>query len=201
MSIRGSTLISSPLIAMNISKTLYVAEREKWRAWLKKHYRTEQDIWMIYYRKNTGKPRIAYNDAVEEALCFGWIDSTVRKLDDERFAQRFSPRNPKSEYSQTNKERLRRLIADGKVMKDVLPTLGALSEDNFTIPPDILKALKANQEAWKNFRKFPIEYQRIRISYIHHARNRPEEFKRRLRNFVAKTEMNKQFGFGINKFY
>jgi uncharacterized protein YdeI (YjbR/CyaY-like superfamily) len=198
---RVSTRKPSPSIAMNISRTLYVAERKKWRAWLKKHYRTEQDIWLVYYRKDTGRPRIAYNDAVEEALCFGWIDSTVRKLDDERFAQRFSPRKPKSKYSQTNKERLRRLIADGKVMKDVLATLGDLSEDDFTIPPDILKALKANKEAWKNFRRFPIGYQRIRISYIDHARTRPVEFKKRLRNFIAKTEMNKQFGFGINKFY
>jgi uncharacterized protein YdeI (YjbR/CyaY-like superfamily) len=186
---------------MNISKTLYVAERNKWRSWLKKHYRTEQDIWLLYYRKEMGKPRIAYNDAVEEALCFGWIDSTVRKLDEERFAQRFSPRNPKTKYSQTNKERLRRLIADGKVMKDVLATLGDLSEDDFTIPSDILKALKSSKDAWKYFRKFPPEYQRIRISYIHHARNRPEEFKKRLRNFIAKTEMNKQFGFDITKFY
>jgi uncharacterized protein YdeI (YjbR/CyaY-like superfamily) len=138
---------------------------------------------------------------VEEALCFGWIDSTVKKLDEKRFAQRFSPRNRTTKYSQTNKERLRRLIADGKVMKDVLATLGDMSEDDFTIPSDILKALKANKETWRNFRKFPPEYQRIRISYIHHARNRPDEFKRRLRNFIAKTEMSKQFGFGINKFY
>jgi uncharacterized protein YdeI (YjbR/CyaY-like superfamily) len=186
---------------MNIRKTLYVAERKKWRAWLKKHYRTEKDIWLVYYRKDTGKARVSYNDAVEEALCFGWIDSTVRKLDDERFAQRFSPRNPKTKYSQTNKERLRRLIADGQVMKDVLATLGDLSEGAFVIPPGILKALKANKEAWKNFRKFPLGYQRIRISYIDHARTRPEEFKKRLRNFIAKTEMNRQFGFGISKFY
>ncbi|MHB8845072.1 MAG: YdeI/OmpD-associated family protein [Nitrospirota bacterium] len=186
---------------MEITRTLYVADRKKWRAWLRKHYRTEKDIWLVFYRKETGKPRIAYNDAVEEALCFGWIDSTVKKLDDERFAQRFSPRNPATKYSQTNKERLRRLIADSKVMKDVLARMGDLAEEAFVIPPDILKALKTNKEAWKNFRKFPPEYQRIRISYIDHARSRPGEFKKRLRNFISKTEMNKQFGFGIRKFY
>ena len=186
---------------MEITKTLYVADRKKWRAWLRKHYRTEKDIWLVYFRKETGKPRIAYGDAVEEALCFGWIDSTVKKLDDERFAQRFSPRNPKTKYSQTNKERLRRLIADGKVMKDVLARMDDLAEEAFVIPPDILKALKANKEAWKNFRKFPPEYRRIRISYIDHARKRPEEFNKRLGNFITRTEMNEQFGFDIRKFY
>src|SRR5512139_2883498 len=128
---------------MNITRTLYVTDRKKWRAWLRKHYRTEKDIWLVYYRKETGRPRIAYEDAVEEALCFGWIDSTVKKLDEKRFAQRFSPRRPGRPYSQTNQERLRRLIRQKKVMKEVLATLGDLSGETFTIPRDILKALKA----------------------------------------------------------
>lgn len=182
-------------------ETVYFPDRKGWRKWLYENFDKKDEIWLVLPKLSSSEKRIPYNDTVEEALCFGWIDSTVRKLDDERFAQRFSPRKPKSKYSQTNKERLRRLIADGKVMKDVLATLGDLSEDDFTIPPDILKALKANKEAWKNFRRFPIGYQRIRISYIDHARTRPVEFKKRLRNFIAKTEMNKQFGFGINKFY
>jgi uncharacterized protein YdeI (YjbR/CyaY-like superfamily) len=186
---------------MKVTETLYATDRKMWRAWLRKHYKSAKDIWLIYYRKATGKPRIACSDAVEEALCFGWIDSTVRKLDDERFAQRFSPRKPGRPYSQTNKERLRRLIAGGKVRKDILASLGELSEDAYTIPPDILKALKASGGAWRNFRRFPPAYQRIRIQYIHHARKRPAEFKKRLRNFLAKTERNEQFGSGINTFY
>ena len=102
---------------MDITRTLYVAKRKDWRDWLKKHYKTEKEIWLVYYKKQSGKPRIPYEDAVEEALCFGWIDSTVKPLDDERYAQRFSPRNPKSAYSQPNKERLRRLARQGKVKK------------------------------------------------------------------------------------
>ena len=101
---------------MNVTKTLYVTSREDWREWLKKHYKTEKEIWLVYYRKQTGKPRIPYNDAVEEALCFGWIDSILKNLDQERFAQRFSPRNLKRGYSQTNQERLRKLVEQGKVM-------------------------------------------------------------------------------------
>ena len=78
---------------MEIGKTLYVANRREWRAWLRKNYKKERDIWLIYYKKDSGKPRIPYNDAVEEALCFGWIDSIIKKMDAERFVQRFSKRN------------------------------------------------------------------------------------------------------------
>jgi len=80
----------------------------------------------VYYKKHTGEPRIPYNDAVEEALCFGWIDSTVKSVDEDRYAQRFSLRNPKSPYSQANKERLRWLVKQGKVVDGVLATLGSL---------------------------------------------------------------------------
>lgn len=182
--------------------TFHTASRAEWRKWLKKNYKTEKEIWLVYYKKDSGRPRIAYNDAVEEALCFGWIDSTVRKLDEERFAQKFSPRKPKSGYSQANKERLRKLIAEGKVAKDVLATLGDLAEEKFEIPTDILKAIKANKTAWKNFQNFSETYKRIRIAFIDGARKRPEEFKKRLNYFIKMTEKNKQFGFGgIEKYY
>ena len=77
---------------MEIGNTLYVSERTVWRAWLEKHFDTEVEIWLIYPKKDAGKPRILYNDAVEEALCFGWIDSIVKSLDEESSVQRFSPR-------------------------------------------------------------------------------------------------------------
>ena len=184
------------------NKTLYVTNRKEWRAWLKKHYKSEKEIWLVYYKKHTGKPRIPYNEAVEEALCFGWIDSIVKRIDEDRFAQRFSPRNPKSRYSQANLERLRALAEQGKVVKEVLATLGDLAEEEFEIPPDILEAIQASQEAWKNLQGFSPSYIRIRIAFIDGARNRPEEFKKRLRYFIQMTEKNKQFGFGgIEKYY
>ena len=186
---------------MKITKALYVPNRKAWRDWLKKHYKTEKEIWLVYYRKQAGKPRIPYNDAVEEALCFGWIDSTVKTLDAERFAQKFSPRKPRSPYSQPNKERLRRLIKQGMVMKDVLATLGDIAAEEFEIPPDILKALKANVQAWKNFQSYSASYQRIRIAFIDAARGRPEEFRKRLKHFLRMTEQNKQFGFGIETYF
>jgi uncharacterized protein YdeI (YjbR/CyaY-like superfamily) len=181
---------------MEITKTLHVTERREWRRWLRSHYRKEKDVWLVYYKKHTGKPRISYNDAVEEALCFGWIDSTVRSLDEDRSAQRFSPRKPGSAYSQANKERLRALLAQGKVIKEVAEAVAGLLDEEFTIPADILKALKADEQAWKHFQTFPPAYQRIRVAFIEGARDRPEEFKKRLRYFVRMTARNKLYGFG-----
>ncbi len=181
---------------MEITKTLHVTNRKDWRAWLRKHYKTEKEVWLVYFKKETGKPRIAYNDAVEEALCFGWIDSTVKALDQERTAQRFSPRKPGSPYSPANKERLRNLVKQRKVIKQVRETLGDILEEKFEIPKDILNAIKANKAAWKNFQKFSDPYKRIRIGFIEGARKRPEEFKKRLRYFIQMTEKNKQYGFG-----
>jgi uncharacterized protein YdeI (YjbR/CyaY-like superfamily) len=183
-------------------KTLYVADRKKWRAWLRQHCKTEKEIWLVYYKKGSGKLRIEYNDAVEEALCFGWIDSTVRSIDEKRFAQRFSPRKPNSKYSPANKERLRSLLKKKKVIKEVRDSLGDLAEEEFVIPKDILKEIKSNKEAWKHFQQFSDAYKRIRIGFIDGARKRPAEFKKRLAYFIRMTEQNKQFGFGgIEKHY
>lgn len=100
---------------MELGKTLYVKDRARWRAWLERHHDKDKEIWLITYKKHTGKASLPYNDAVEEALCFGWIDSIVKRVDDERTAQRFSPRRSKSNLSDTNRERIRRLIAKGKM--------------------------------------------------------------------------------------
>ena len=184
-------------------KTLYLSDRKKWRAWLREHHKSAKEIWLVYYKKGSGKPRIEYNDAVEEALCFGWIDSTVRTIDEKKFAQRFSPRKPNSKYSPANKERLRSLLKRKKVIKEVRDTLGGLAEEaDFVVPRDILKEIKANKQAWKNFQKFSDAYKRIRIGFIDGARKRPAEFKKRLAYFIKMTEKNKQFGFGgIEKHY
>jgi uncharacterized protein YdeI (YjbR/CyaY-like superfamily) len=186
---------------MDISQTLYITGRKAWREWLKKHYRTEPEIWLVYPKKATGKPRIGYNDAVEEALCFGWIDSITRTIDQERYAQRFTPRNPRSKYSQTNKERLRRLIERRKVMPEVLDSIGDQLEEQFIFPEDIKAALQANPQVWENFQRYSDAYQRIRIAYVDTARKRPGEFEKRLKNLIEKTEQDVQFGFGIESYY
>jgi uncharacterized protein YdeI (YjbR/CyaY-like superfamily) len=188
--------------ALEKSQLFYAPDRKTWRAWLKSNFRTGKEIYLIYYKEHTGKPRVTYNEAVEEALCFGWIDSTVRRLDQDRYAQRFSPRNPKTPYSQANQERLAALIAKGKVAKEVLAALGKPPPKRFRVPPDILVAIKADPAVWKNYRKFSAGYKRIRIAFIDGARNRPAEFQKRLRYFLRMTAKNKQFGFGgIEKYY
>lgn len=188
--------------ALDDKQLVSAGNRKAWRAWLKSHYRSEKEGWLVYYKEHTGKPRVTYNEAVEEALCFGWIDSTVRRVDEDRYAQRFSPRKPGTPYSQANKERLAALIAKGKVAKEVLVTLGKPAPKRFHIPSDILATIKADPAVWNNFRNFSPSYKRIRIAFIDGARNRPAEFQKRLRYFLRMTAKNKQFGFGgIEKYY
>jgi uncharacterized protein YdeI (YjbR/CyaY-like superfamily) len=187
---------------MEIGKTIYFTNKKEWRNWLEKNYNKEKEIWLVFPGKSSGRPRISYNDAVEEALCFGWIDSNVKKIDENSIAQRFSVRNPKSSYSQSNKERLKKLIKEGRVIPGVLEKIDIKEIEEFTIPRDILKELKLNELAWKNFIKFSPEYQRIRIGYVDGARKRPEEFEKRLNNLIKMSEKNKQFGYGgIEKYY
>jgi uncharacterized protein YdeI (YjbR/CyaY-like superfamily) len=173
---------------MKTSKTIYVIDRKAWRVWLAEHYDKEKEVWLVYPKKASGKLRVPYNDAVEETLCFGWIDSTVRRIDENSYAQRFSPRNPKTEYSQANKERLRELVRHGMVIQSVQTTIADVLKEAFVMPSDILKEIESNKTAWKNFRKFSPAYKRIRIAFIEGARNRPDEFKKRLTYFIRMTE-------------
>jgi uncharacterized protein YdeI (YjbR/CyaY-like superfamily) len=187
---------------MKIGKTIYVTDRQTWRKWLAENYDKEKEIWLIYPKKASGKPRILYNDAVEEALSFGWIDSTAKRIDENSYAQRFSPRNPKTPYSETNKMRLRSLIKQDLVIPSLKATVQEILDDKFVMTSDILKEIEKNKQAWINFQKFSPQYKKIRIAYIEGARNRPNEFKKRLNNFIKMTEKNKQFGFGgIEKYY
>ncbi len=187
---------------MEITKTLYVTTKNQWRAWLKTHHDSRKEIWLVYYRKDSGKPRIPYNDAVEEALCFGWIDSILKKIDKDRFAQRFTPRKPGSQWSAMNKERVRRLVKQGRMTPAgmsaaVNPGTSRNSNskaERLVIPPDILRALKSDRTTWKNFQRFPASYKRIRIGWIAAARKRPDTLRQRLHYFLKMTAQNKRFG-------
>jgi uncharacterized protein YdeI (YjbR/CyaY-like superfamily) len=191
---------------LEITETLYITDRREWRSWLAKNHRSAKEIWLIYYNKKSGKPRIPYNDAVEEALCYGWIDSIIKKYDDERAAQRFSPRRKNSQLSEMNKERIRQLIQTNKMtpagLEGIKHHLKANRTDvkddlfirEFVMPDDIAKALKSDKTVWENYSKFPEPYKRIRIGWIDGARERPEEFEKRLRYFIRMTAKNKTFG-------
>ncbi len=112
---------------MQIGETLYIRDRDDFRKWLKENHKTKNEIWLIQYKKTTKKPSINYVEAVEEAICFGWIDSFEKSMDTERYATRFSPRRPKSNWTNTNKDRARKMIAAGRMTK-------AGSE---SLPPDV----------------------------------------------------------------
>ena len=181
---------------MEIGKTLDVKSRAAFRAWLAKYHEKRDEIWLVYYRKSSGKKRISYNDAVEEALCFGWIDSIAKPIDETRWAQRFSKRKKGSKLSPMNRGRVERL-RKAKLMKPA--GLEALRHElekggSKAVPADISKALKKDPEVWRNFRRFPETYRRIRVGWIEGARSRPDVFRTRLAFFLKKTKRNEQFG-------
>ncbi len=179
-----------------ITQTFSTATRCEWRAWLQVHFQTESEIWLLFPRKASGQPSLIYNDAVEEALCFGWIDGIRKAYDEQTSAQRFTPRRAGSGYSQTNKERLRKLLAESLVHEMVIAEAEAALAEEFVWPPDIMAAIQADEQAWQHFQTFSPAYQRIRVAYIETARDRGEEFDKRLNNLIEKTAKGKQFGYG-----
>lgn len=115
-------------------ETLYVKDRRELRSWLKKNHDSKKEIWLIYYKKNTGKPRIPYNDAVEEAICFGWIDGKVKSIDAEKYAQRYTPRRVNSQWSVLNIERAKKMIKQKKMTKWGLEKYQEGIKNNIIIP-------------------------------------------------------------------
>lgn len=179
------------------------SDRQEWRNYLAAHFEVEGEVWFVFPVKEANEPSLSYNDAVEEALCFGWIDSTNRRLDDLHCARRFSPRKTGSPYSQPNIERLLWLEERGmihpKVRESILPVIRA----PFVFPQDILNRLQKDPIVWQNYQTFSDSYKRIRIAYIDAARDRPEEFEKRLASFLSKTRQNKIIrGYGgVEKYY
>jgi len=188
---------------MNEISTKYFIDRKEWRKWLENNFETKEDIWLEYPLKKTGRDRILYNDAVEEALCFGWIDSTVKSLNDMTTIQRFCRRRKKSSFSQPNIERLKWLSENNLIHKSIKKEVLKIFQHEFIFHEDIIRQLKSDKVVWENYQSFSDPYKRIRIAYIDSARKRPEEFEKRLNNFINKTKENKLIkGFGgIDKYY
>jgi uncharacterized protein YdeI (YjbR/CyaY-like superfamily) len=113
---------------MVITERLYVTNRQEWCQWLVEHYQTAKGVWLVHYRKHTGKPSLTYEEAVEEALCFGWIDSIQRHIDNESYAQRFTPRQDNSQWSETNLRRVKKLLKERKMTPAGLAKLGNLKD-------------------------------------------------------------------------
>lgn len=166
---------------MKGTETLYVPTRVAWRAWRAVNHESASEVWFVFYRNGTGYPSVSYAEAVEEALCVGWIDGVRRKLDAERYANRFTPRRPASSYSQVNRERLARLHAQGRLHASVEAIYDEVRPEAFQIPDEILVA----GGAWASFVGTSPSYQRIRASHVAAAQSQPAEFEKRLARLVG----------------
>lgn len=173
-----------------MQEVLFAEDRVALRKWFEVNFQTKKEIWIIFPYKSALKESISYNDAVEEALCFGWIDSIMKSYDHESTIQRYSVRNPRSTYSQLNKERIVWLNERGLIHPSVMDSIGYILEEKYVFPCDIIEEVKSDPNTWTNFNTFSDSYKRIRIAYIEAARSRPAEFRKRLDHFIRKTKSN-----------
>ena len=179
-------------------KTLRVRSRPQWRAWLEKHHASSPGVWFVFYKAHTGVKSLPYEDTVREALCFGWIDSLVKRLDDDRYVLKVTPRQTTSKWSDINRKRWREIKAAGLLTS---AGLAAAQTDNSYAPkpviPDlpvyIAKALKANCKAWEFFRELAPTYRRHFVVWIHTAK-RAETRERRIRESVRLLAAGKKLG-------
>lgn len=177
----------------------YAKERADWRKWLEKNCQSQQAVWLLIYHKKSKKPSIYYQDAIEESLCFGWIDSKANKRDDESFYLYFTQRKPKGNWSLVNKERAERMIREGKMtpygqafidLARQTGTWDALDSAQQTlIPPDLQKLFNKNKMALKNFRAFPPSSQRMILEWITTAK-KPETRAQRIAKTVELAAAN-----------
>lgn len=160
--------------------SFHAKSRKEWRQWLEKNHNKKENVWLIIYKKESGVKTVYYEEAVEEALCYGWIDSKPNKRDDLSFYQFFSKRNPKSNWSKVNKEKVERLIKEGLMTEAGFSSIelakkkgtwNALDEvENLTIPKDLEKALKSIKPAFENFQAFPRSVKRNILEWILNAK-------------------------------
>jgi len=186
---------------MEITEKLYVKNSDEWREWLQEHYQTKKEIWLIFYKKHTGKPGIPYDDSVEEALCFGWIDSIIKKIDDEKYSRKFTPRKKDSNWSALNITRAKKMINEGKMTDAGLAHYKQvkndskrivhenLAEKDLIIPEDLNEALAKNEKARHNFINFAFSYKRNYVSWITSAK-REETRAKRIKEAVELIEQN-----------
>jgi len=177
----------------------YARDRAEWREWLAQNHATAAGIWLIYYKKDSGKPRVDHADAVEEALCFGWIDGKANSIDNHSSMQSFTPRKAKSPWSKLNKQRIEALIAQGLMTPAGLAMIEAAKQngmwneydvvEDLTIPPDLEAAFAANVLAQTNFTAFSPSSRKAILYWIHSAK-RPETRAKRIEETVTLAAQN-----------
>lgn len=179
--------------------TLEIRSSQQWRKWLDKHHASSPGIWLVFHKDHTGVQSIPYDDSVREALCFGWVDSLIKRLDDDRYARKFTPRKPSSKWSDSNRKRWAELKAAGLLAEAGLaasPT-DARYAARPTLPEElpsyVAEALKTNREAWKYFQTLAPSHRRHYVGWIHFAK-RPETREKRIRESIALLAAGKLLG-------
>jgi len=184
---------------------LALSDRAAWRSWLEAHHSRDAGIWLVSFKKVTGKPRVAYDDAVEEALCFGWIDSVERSIDAERLMQLFTPRKPRSPWSQSNKVRVEKLLVSGLMRPAGLQKIEQArldgSWDAYAVaesleePTDLKAAFATARPAAKsNWDAFSPSSRRSILWWVHSAK-RPETRAARIAAVVSEAAQNRRANF------
>lgn len=185
-------------------ETIFCKNRDEWRTWLEHNHNLIKEIWLIYYKKHTKKATVVYNEAVEEALCFGWIDSTIKSINEDTYMQKYTPRNDNSMWSLVNKNRVKKLIREKKMTKAGLEKIEAakkngkwekayMSKDKLKMPENLVEALKKNPIALTNFENFSPSNRKIYIGWILSAK-REETIQKRIDIVVQRSEKNEKPG-------
>jgi uncharacterized protein YdeI (YjbR/CyaY-like superfamily) len=178
--------------------TLHFKTREEWRAWLTKYHASSPGIWFVFYKSHTGRKSILYEDMVREALCFGWIDSLIKRLDDNRYAVKITARQPTSKWSNLNRKRWAELKAAGLLKEAGLaaaPTNNTYAAKPVIpdLPSYIAKAFRENTKAWEFFQELAPTHRRYFVVWVHTAK-RPETREKRIRESVRLLAARKKLG-------
>ena len=186
-------------------KTVVVKNRAEWRAWLTANHDKEAEVWLVYYKKKIGKTCVEYGASVEEALCYGWVDSIIKKLDDTKYARKFTPRKESSKWSPSNKKRVEQLIREGLMTEHGLQKVEAAKRTGnwdspvqkpkltFEMPAEFAEALRNNKRAQETFRKLAPTYQKQYLGWIEVAK-RPETKEKRIKESIRLLAEGKKLG-------
>jgi uncharacterized protein YdeI (YjbR/CyaY-like superfamily) len=190
--------------AAQSEKPLFFKDRTEWRQWLEQNHGTSTGVWLIHYKKKSQKKSVTHVEAVDEALCFGWIDSILKKIDEDSFILKFSPRKSKSVWSKINKDKAEQLIAQGKMTPAGLEKIKEAQQHGLwdvaytnkvkeRLPTDLKQELIKNRAAWKHFQAFANSYRNMYIGWVKNTKN-SDTRKRRIDEVVKRSELNKKPG-------
>ena len=190
---------------MKMTRTLIARDGAEWRAWLAANHEREQEVWLVYFKASSAQTGIDYETSVEEALCYGWVDGLIQKIDDEKYARKFTPRRPGSFWAASNKKRMEKLIAEGRMTPVGLAKYDPLAPESASelgqkvrraeipIPEEIRQGLQTNPRAWESFQGLPPSHQRQYVSWIISAK-KAETQQKRLAEALEMLEQGKKLG-------